>query len=233
MPRRAGHFLMVAVILLAGQRVAGAHDSLESTLSFWVRTTGIDVRIFISRGNASTLIEKAGEHVDLMRDNFSAYQERLAASGSGLLSLTAGDGSMLKADASSASITDEDDICYTLHYPLPKVLPGSLNIHGNYLDKMDAGHVGSIYMLNGTGDQIAQGDLRVESPDFDANLPAVTAAVGKPQPAARTAAAPATGESEKDPRWGLWTIFGGGVMLIAIIALRGIARRNAGRKTVV
>jgi hypothetical protein len=231
MRSRAGHFFLATLILLLGQRIAGAHDSMETTLSFWVRATGIDVRIFISRGNASMLIEKAGEHVDLMRDSFSTYQERLAVSGSGLLSLTAGDGSELKADASSASITDEDDVCYTLHYPLPKVLPGSLNIHGNYLDKMDAAHVGSIYMQNATGDQIAQGEIRADSPDFEAQLPAVAAAPAKPQPATVAVPAPITSQSPRQSHWGLWTIIGGGVLVVAIIAARGIAMKAVDRKT--
>jgi hypothetical protein len=227
----ARRFILATLLLLFGQCIASAHNSLESTLGFWVRTTGIDVRIFMSRDAASILLQKGGEQVSIVRDNFPEFEDRLAANGRSLLTLTAGDGTTLKADASAASITDEDDICYDLHYPLPKALPASLTIRGNYFDRMEVGHVGSIYMSNATGDQIGQGEISAESPDFEVHLPAVSASLVQPHSAADSPASRSSNESSHYIRWGLWAMLGGCVVVIAIAALRSIARQNVVRKT--
>jgi len=166
-----------------------------------------------------------------MRDNFPEFENRLAAGGPSLLSVTTGAGTPLPAESSSASITDEDDICFRLHYPLPAVLPGPLAIHGNYLRKMDDGHVGKIFVLNADSDQLGQGDFGAEFPDFEVRLPAVTGAPPKPTAAADTAPAPSTGAAPGGVRWGLWAMLGGSALAIVIVAGRGIARQNAERQT--
>jgi hypothetical protein len=232
MPARI--FLFATVALLLGQHVAVAHSSLESTLSFWTRPTGIDVQIYMSRGSAAVLLEEPGEHITILRDNFPTFEQRLATAGPTLLSLTTADGSTLTAEASTASITDEDDICYRLHYPLPKVVPGtpgSLTIHGNYLEKMDAGHVGSIYVLSAANEPLAQGEIRADSPDFQSPLPAVAAPVAQPPPAAQPAPAPSTNAPHGEARWVLWAALACSALLITIAAMRAFIRQNANLKT--
>lgn len=232
MPARL--FLLATVAVLLGQHVAVAHSSLESTLSFWARPTGIDVQIYMSRGSAAVLLETPGEHITILRDNFPTFEQRLATAGPALLSLAAADGTTLTAEASTASITDEDDICYRLHYPLPKVMPGmpgSLTIHGNYLEKMDAGHVGSIYVLSATSEPLAQGEIRADSPDFQSPLPAVSAPVAEPRPVAQPARAPSTNAPHGEARWALWATLACGALLIAIAAMRAFIRQNVNLKT--
>ena len=231
MPTAAKHFFRAALILLLAPHAAAAHDSLESDLSVWVRATGIDVQIYMSRVSAAMSLEKDGEHLLIMRDNFPAFEKRLAANGPALLSVTTGAGTTLKADASTASITDEDDICFRLHYPLPGVLPGPLVIHGNYLSKMEEGHVGKIYVLNTGGDQLGQGDFSAESPDFEAHLPAIAGAPPPPRPAADTAPASSTAPSAQDSHWGLWAMLIGSALIIASVAVRELARQKAERHT--
>jgi hypothetical protein len=221
-------FLAILAILLV-QRVAAGHSSLESTLSFWVRPTGIDAQIYMSRGSAAVLLEKQRENLTIVRENFAEFQQRLAANGPALLVLTDQGQTALAPDASAASITDEDDICYRLHYPLPKALPGSLTIHGNYLARMEDGHVGSIYVLNATDDQLGQGEIGADSPDFEVQLPAVSGIHVEPH-VASAAAAGSTSESPRSSRLGLWAALGAGFLFIVSVAWRGIARGNASRK---
>ena len=230
MPTPAKQLFLAALVLLLAPRAAAAHDSLESDLSVWVRATGIDVQIYMARVSAAEFLEKDGEHLTIMRDNFSEFEKRLAASAPALLSVTAGAGAALQAESSTAEITDEDDICFRLHYPLPAVLPGPLAIHGNYLRKMDEGHVGKIYVLNANGDQLGQDDFSAEYPDFEVRLPAIAVAPAKPPTAVNTAPTPSIGEAPSGTRWSLWAMLGGGAVVMVLVAWRGIARQNAERK---
>ena len=214
MASRARNSLLAILAVMLGQSVANAHSSLESTLSFWVRPTGIDVQIYMSRGSAAVLLEKEGEHITIVRENFSTFENRLAGYGPALLSLTGGDGATLKVESSAALLTDEDDICYRLHYPLPGGLPGLLNIHGNYLGKMEDGHVGSVYVLNASNDQLGQGDIRADAADFEVDIPAIAAA------------APLNRELPHNSHWSLWAVLGGGLVVIAAVAWQGLARRR-------
>lgn len=229
MPSSAQHLFSAALLLLFAQRAATAHSSLESTASIWVRSTGIEVQLYMSRASAAVLLEKDGEHITIVRDNFPTFERRLAANGPTLLALTASDGAALQADAAAASLTDEDDICYNLHYPLPGVLPGPLRIRTTYLHKLDEGHLVNIYVLNAANDQLGQGDISAETPDFEVHLPALVGVTPKSPPAAATA--PSIGESTQGSRWGLWAMLGGSALVIAIVAVRGIAVQNAARKT--
>jgi hypothetical protein len=100
-----------------------------------------------------------------------------------------------------------------------------------YLRKMDEGHVGKIYVLNANGDQLGQDDFSAESPDFEVRLPAIAGAPAKPPAAVDTAPTPSTGEAPSSTHWGLWAMFGGSILVIALVAWRGIARQNVERKT--
>ena len=109
---------------------------------------------------------------------------------------------------------DEDDVCYRLHYLLPKMLPGPLDIHGNYLHKMDEGHVGKIYVLNAGGDQLGQGEFSADAPDFEVQLPAVAGVPDKPPAAADIALAPSIIAVPSGTRWNLWAMLGGSALAI-------------------
>jgi hypothetical protein len=224
MSKAARNIMLAAVILLVGARGAAAHISLESTDSLWIRPTGIDVRIYMSRGSADAVIAADGEVVTIVRDNFEDFQKRLSAAGPGLLMLTNGDGTKLKADSSMALLTEDNDICFELHFPLPRELPGLLRLHANYLSKMDEGHVGDIHVLNATDDQLAQGEIRVETPDYEVQLPAV-AGVQVTAPASRAviAAAPAPAEGSHG---GTWIALGGALLVFGGVAIWRIVRER-------
>lgn len=209
---------LAAILIMATAHPAAAHISLESTDSLWIRPTGIDVRIYMSRGSADAVIAAPGETVTIVRDNFPAFQPRLAAAGPGLLLLTTADGKTLMADAASAALTDDDDICYQLHYPLPRTLPGELTLHARYLDKMDEGHVGDIHILNATDDQLALGEVRAETPDFAFKIPAV-AATAPPAPATDASPAPTIPKLDPGTSWGPWGFLGGVILVVVILGL--------------
>jgi hypothetical protein len=192
----------------------------QSTLDFVVRPTGIDVQMYLACDSADILVANENERVAIDRDNFGDYESRLATIAPTLLLVTQADGTVLTADASSATFTDEGDTCFHLHYPLPAVLPGALAIHGNYLSKMDLDHNGEISVLNAAGEQLGQGTIRDESPDYRVQLPAV----GAPRQPATVAAAAAP--SSSDFHWGLWAVLGGTVLVISVIALRAMAKAN-------
>jgi hypothetical protein len=225
----AQHPALASVALLFFAGIASAHQSLESTDSFWVRPTGIEAEIYMSRGAADLLVAREGEMVTIVRDNFGVFQARLAAVGPSLLSVAGEDGATLVADASKASMTDEDDICFSLHYPLPKGALTALKIHGNYLDRMDVGHIGSIYVLNATDDLLGSGEIRADSPDFEVHLQAVsdkgrgTAAL----PAAPSVQPVAMAQARTRP-WGIWCAAGGALLVIAVLGWRAMARSKSG-----
>jgi hypothetical protein len=223
----ARRLVLASMLLPLIQRTAAAHGSLESTLSFFVRSTGIDVQIYMSRGSAGALLDKKpGEQVVILRENFPDFQQRLANSGSGLMTITAADGTALKVESSVASITDEDDICYRLHYPLPTALPGLVTIHGNYLDKLEDGHVGGVYVLNAAGDQLGQGDIRSDSPDFVVQVPAVAAATTTPPPIASTLPVGSLNEPRHVSTRDFWIVTACGAVALAIIVWTGFFRRK-------
>jgi hypothetical protein len=109
------------------------------------------------------------------------------------------------------------------------VLPGSLNVHGNYLAKMDDGHVGSIHVLNAANDQIGDGEVSADSPDFEVRLPAISGTLSNGPPA--VAAAAPIQKSTGETKWRLWAMFGGCALVILTLILRGRARQIAEHKS--
>ncbi len=197
-------------VMLGAVGVAQAHDSLQSTESIWVRPTGVQVDIYMSPISADVLVEKKGEAVIITADNFSEYAGRLAEVGTGLLSVSAQDEIGMRADASSASMTEEQDICFSLHYPLPAEGLRELKIHGNYLGKMEEGHMGTAYVLDGGNNLLGGGQIGADTPELDLKFAEVRA-VALTKPAATL---PANTDVGAVGQWELWCLFGGGLLAL-------------------
>jgi hypothetical protein len=230
MPLGAKRFCLAVFMLLVAQAGAMAHDIGESNATFYVRSTGIDVTLFMGLNSAALLIPSEGQAISITLDTFDKYSDRLQAAAPDLLTLTGGDGTTLKPDSMAVSMTEEFDVLYNLHYPLPAPLPGVLKIHAGYLTKMVETHVGTFYVMNAAGEQFGWAEVRPDSQDLEVRLPAMNNVSGTQQPASIAAAKPAT-EVHGGERWVLWAMIGGGVAALVLAALRAIARKNKARGT--
>jgi hypothetical protein len=236
-PARVRHLLLVFLVAGLAPCSAGAHDIGASNATFLVRATGIDVELYMSLGSGALLIADNGEQIVIKPATFPDFSQRLQAVAPALFDLTAGDGTTLEPDSFSVSLTEQNDACYDLHYPLPAAMPGTLTIHAAYMERMAPGHVGSIYVMNTAGDRFGSGEVTADSMDVQAHLPAALALQEQPpagpaQAVSAPAAAPgpSSGESRQSAPWFLWVLLGGSALLIAAAALRGAARQSAERK---
>jgi hypothetical protein len=229
---RAKRIILGIFLVLGTFRGVFAHDIGASNATFLVRATGIDVELYMGLGAGALMIAGDGQLVVITPATFADFSDRLQAAGSSLFTLTAADGTPMAPDAVNVSLSEQNDIVYDLHYPLPAALPGVLKIHADYIDRMAEGHLGSIYVLNAVGDRLGFGEVRTGAEDVAAHLPAADslgrAAVSPPPPPPPPPAAPAAtpGQSSPGAPWFLWAVLGGGLLLIAAAALRGISRKN-------
>jgi len=226
----AKRLLLVALVLICVPRCAGAHNIGESNATFYVRTTGLDVELYMGMVSGCRLIADEGQIIQMTPNNFTDFSDRLQAVAPDLFTITGGDGTTLKPDAMTVSMTETTDVFYTLHYPLPSPMPGVLKIHADYLDKMVDTHMGTIYVMNTVGDQFGWGTVSPDSEDLQIRLPAVADLIKTNAPAS-VVAAPLTAESPHRVRWLLWGLLGGGALIVAAAALRGIAGQREERKT--
>ena len=180
--------LLPLLILALLPHTARAHDVLSSTLNIWVRPSGMDAELYMARAAAGMLIPKDNQPTAISPENLSALKSVAPQT----FQLTAEDGTLLTPDSASVSVTEENDILFNLHFPLPAAMPGTLKIHATYLTQMAEGHVGNAFVMNAKGDDFGFGEIRPESPDLLAHLPAATAL---PLPATPPASATTTAPS--------------------------------------
>jgi hypothetical protein len=228
-------FLVAAFALLLAQCHAWAHDIGSSNATFLVRGTGIDVELYMGLNAADLLIANNGEQVVITPDTFDNFSDRLKAVAPLLYTLTAADGTVLAPDSYTASISDQSDVRFDMHYPLPAKMPGILKIHAAYIDAMVDTHLGSIYVMNAMGDRLGWGEVRVDSEDVIAHLPAVGALVrapANPNPVSVPVAIPVTSVSRQRSPWFLWVLLGGSALVSVMVAMRGISRQSAERKMI-
>jgi hypothetical protein len=230
MPTPAKRLLLTAIVLLWAQSGAVAHNIGESNATFYVRTTGIDVELYMGLNSAARLLGEDGQVIGMNPNNFADYSDRLAALAPDLLTLTGGDGTTLKPDAMTVSMTETTDVFYALHYPLPSPMPGVLKIHADYLDKMVDTHVGTIYVMNTVGDPFGWGTVSPDSQDLQVRLPAIADIIKNHAAAAVVANPPSdVANSQHGGRWVLWTVLGAGVLVVAGVILRRAGRQHADR----
>jgi hypothetical protein len=235
--------LIATVALLAAPCGASAHDVGESNATFFIRPTGIDVELYMGLNAGAILIADGGQFVVITPNTFPDYSDRLQVVASGLFILSGGDGATLQPDAMTVSMTEQTDVLYNLHFPLPTPMPGVLKIRAAYLDKMVETHIGTIYVMNTVGDEYGRGTVTPDSEEIEVRLPGadalVTARSKAPTGAAGAAAtAPAVGaipgvaaaQVRSGAPWFLWATVGGTALIIALVAYRGIARQNMDRK---
>jgi hypothetical protein len=229
MPNRAVQFLLIALVVLRGQCVALAHDIGASNATFYVRPTGIDVELYMGLNAGALLIpDPTGQLVVITPNTFNDFSDRLQSAGADLFALSATDDTPIKPESVAVNITDQSDVEYTLHFPLPP-LPTTLKIHAAYIEKMVETHVGTLYVMNAIGDKLAVGEVRPDSPDIEAHLPALTPIASAPAPPSPTPSAPAIASRPATP-WYLWTFLAAGAVAIALVAWRGMTN-PAGRST--
>jgi hypothetical protein len=232
---RFGQCLLGILVLLGAPGIAAAHDIDGSTLTIWLRSTGMDVEVYFARASAELLIANPGEPIAITPNNFSDYTERLQSAGPNLLLVTAANGTIVPPDSSAVSLTDETDVRYDLHYSLAAA--GPYTIQGPYLFKMPPEHGGYYKVMNARGNPLQWGVIRTDAPDFSLNIPAADAlanaanpagAAGNPVPAVAvpSVAAPPASSSPL-----LWVLLIGCASLMIILAFRGVAQSHSSRKT--
>ena len=229
MPMTAKRLLLATIVLLLVSSSVVAHDVSESNADFYVRPTGIDVELHMALSSAALLLSTPDQAVSISIDTYDNYSARLQAVAPSLLTLTGGDGTTLKPDATAVTMTEEYDVLFTLHYPLPVPMPGNLRIHPDYLARMIASHVGTFYVVDGFGGTFGWAQMAPDSQDLDVRLPAVTD-LGRARPAASIAATQTVAQSPGGVRWLPWAISGGALVLV-LLAVRVFARGNKAKGT--
>jgi len=228
-------FLLAAFALFLTQCHARAHDIGSSNATFLVRSTGIDVELYMGLNAADLLIANNGEQVVITPDTFENFSDRLKSVAPMLYTLTAADGTALAPDSYTASISEQSDVRFDLHYPLPAAMPGTLKIHAAYIDAMVDTHLGSIYVMNAMGDRLGWGEVRADSEDVIAHLPAAGALVRaalNPNAVSVPVAIPETSVPQQRSPWFLWALLGGSALVSVMVAVRGISRQSAERKMI-
>jgi hypothetical protein len=206
-------------------RGAFAHDIGASNATFLVRSTGIDVELFMGLNASALLIADNGQQIVITPNTFGDFSDRLQSAAADLFVVTSADGSALKPDSATVSMSEQTDCVYDLHYPLPAAMPGTLKIHAAYLDRMVENHVATIYVMNAIGDRFGLGDLRPDSQDMEAHLPSADSlTTAHPAPVA-VPAQPAVQMRQSAPLF-LWIILAIGGITIVLAALRGINRKE-------
>jgi len=224
----AKRLLLAFLVLLCLQCGAEAHNIGESSATFYVRATGLDVELYMGMPSGCRLIADEGQIIQMTPNNFTDFSDRLQEVAPDLFTLIGGDGTTLKPDAMNVSRTETTDVFYTLHYPLPAPMPGILRIRAAYLDKMVETHTATIYVMNAVGDPFGLGTLSPDSQDMQVSLPAVGDLIKTNAPATAITVPPGAG-ARHGGRWVLWGLLGGSALIVGT-AWRAIARQREERK---
>jgi len=231
MPTFARRIVLAAMLVLAMARLAGAHNIGESNATFYVRSAGIDVELYMGMPSACRLIAEPGQIIQMTANNFSDFTDALQACAPELFVVTDGQGAVLKPDAMAVSMTDQSDVLYNLHYPLPAALPGVLNIRATYLDKMVDTHIATTYVMNSAGDQFGWASLGTDSEVMQVRLPAAGDLMKTQAVVASATQAIADVDDHRAPRWIVWAAVGAGVAIVAVIFFGWVWKSSRRRST--
>ncbi|WP_437929529.1 HupE/UreJ family protein [Sorangium sp. So ce291] len=173
--------LPIALLALLSPGSASAHDPFEITVDASLHADRLEVQTTMGRGTAATSCPAAaGERPREGAAALEALRSRMEACGPRLHEVTSG-GEALRPRASSAAVTEENDIEVTLVYPPPAT--GTLRFDAVLLKSLPEPTYGADIRVRREGALLGQRLLRAEDSTFEIEIGAPAAGTGAPAPA--------------------------------------------------
>lgn len=153
--------LVLAFVVLVP--ASTAHDAYSSWVDARLLSERLELTLVLSRANAHALLPDAGRMPAITPDTFPSLAPRLRELAPELLPLTA-NGKALKLASAQVKLSDETDVTFVLSYARPA--PGPLRFFAQYLGHLVDGHVATVAVSNGAGDDLGWSPVSLDQPYF-------------------------------------------------------------------
>ena len=160
-------FALPVVFLVLTASVVRAHDVYSSWAETKLFADRMELTLTLARSCAHDLLADWKTLPPIAPENFADFAPRLRAIAPELFHVIA-DGKRLSVRSAAVALTDDNDITFTLVYPLPG--PGTLRFAAQFLRHVPDGHVCTLVVTNAAGEDLGWSPVSVESPFFEVSL---------------------------------------------------------------
>jgi hypothetical protein len=158
--------LLVASLLLLTAPLR-AHDIYTSFVEARLDEHSTEVTVTLSRSSALQLLPDGDQRPPVTPQNFPDYAAQFQRVAPDLLRISAA-GKLLAMKSAKVAISGDADITFTLTYPASA--PGLFRVFAQYVGHLVDGHVVTLVLSNGHGDDLGWSPVSIEQPTFQITL---------------------------------------------------------------